>query len=251
MTISTLIIFVTFFAAFVQTTTGLGFGMIIAPVLLVIYPPVDAIQITGALTLLIAAVMTPFSLNKIVTRELKRLAIGSGVGLILGTVFVKFIPIPSIRIAALIVLSYAFFRYVESHLSSRRSIAADHDRTEQHKGAVRYGLASGVMGATLAMPGPMALIFLRNKRFIPEQVKATVFALMVGSYSTMLILSMAVNGVSADAWIGLKMYLIPTVVGLLAGFTMSKHIPTVLFDLLNTILMLSAILVLGAKIVGL
>jgi uncharacterized membrane protein YfcA len=250
MTIGIMIFFITFFAALVQTTTGLGFGMIVAPFLLVFYPPIDAIQITGALTLLIAAVMTPFGFKNIVKEELKNLAFGSAVGLILGTILLKFVPISSITISAFIVLSYAFYRFVESHLIARKKLPNRVNLTTDNGGALQYGLASGLMGATLAMPGPMALIFLRKNGFNPEQVKATVFALMVASYSAMLILSAAVSGVSDAAWLGLGMYLVPTSLGLLTGFIISKYIPDFLFDLLNTCLMLSAILVLGINIVG-
>ena len=85
MSMEPIILTVCFLGALVQITTGLGFGLIVAPMLLAFYEPVDAIQMTGALTLLIVAGIAPFVRRRIMPYELTRLAIGTLAGLLGGS----------------------------------------------------------------------------------------------------------------------------------------------------------------------
>lgn len=238
---------VAFFAALVQTSTGLGFGMIVAPILLTLYAPIDAIQITAALTLLIATSVLPVNLKRIRYAELKSLALGSTIGLILGSVILKLTPVNFIRIAALAILIYALLSYIKSHFDQRRRQEELKKKSSRLSGGVRYGFASGIMGSTLAMPGPMALIYLRKQRIIPEDVKATVFALMVGSYSFVIALSMILNGVSDEVITGIGICTVPTVLGLITGMYLSEFLSEMLFDVLTTAMMVISICTLGSK----
>jgi len=113
-----------------------------------------------------------------------------------------------------------------------------------------YGMASGVMSATLAMPGPLALVFLRSRGLNPARVRATVFALMVGSYSGMLVISIALSGLSDTVLAGITIYLLPTLAGVVLGQLISNRLPDLFFDVMTTLLMFSTLLVLGLKIVN-
>lgn len=238
-----------FFAALVQTTTSLGFGLIIAPMLLALYSPIDAIQITGTLTLLIAAIMAISNRQHIVYTEAKQLALGSLVGLLIGGLCLVYLPITSIRLAALVVLVYACVRYIATNLKQHTVSDAtpeDHNPMRAHY----YGFASGMMNGTLAMPGPMALIFIRSKRLELPQLKATVFAVVACSYTAMLALSASFNGVNNTALYGLWLFLPPTLMGLFIGSVVAARIPSLWFDITTTLLMLATIILLGAKILS-
>lgn len=242
-----LMMVITFLAAVVQTSTGLGFGMIVAPILLTLYQPIDAIQITAVLTLLISMSVIPINLKRIRFKELRFLSTGSAVGLIAGSLVLKLAPINSIRIAALGILVYALYSYTRSHFDKYRTHPTGASQNLNLSGSVSYGFGSGLMGATLAMPGPMALIYLRKKRIIPEDVKATVFALMVGSYSFVILLSIGLNGISENAIWGVVICTGSTVIGLIAGIYLSNFLSDVLFDVLTTAMMCISILTLGVK----
>jgi len=112
MSMEPLILVVCFLGALVQITTGLGFGLIVAPLLLAYYEPVDAIQMTGALTLLIVAGIAPFVRRRIMPYELTRLAIGTLAGLVVGSALLLVASINAIRVAALMALAYSLVRYV-------------------------------------------------------------------------------------------------------------------------------------------
>jgi hypothetical protein len=75
------------------------------------------------------------------------------------------------------------------------------------------------------------------------------FALMVGSYSGMLIISVLLNGLSQNVLDNVVFYLAPTLSGLFVGQLLVNRLPTLLFDLITILLMLSTLAVLGLKIV--
>lgn len=245
------ILMVCFFGAVVQVTTGLGFGLIVAPMLLAFYKPVDAIQITGILTLAIVATITPFLMQSVMSRKLIQLAVGTLVGLAIGSGLLLMAPMNSVRIAALIVLAYCLVRYLHSKAQSAYPENPDSEKNARQSVGLAYGIASGVMSATLAMPGPLVLLFLRGIGIDPKRVRATAFALMVGSYSGMLIISVALSGFSDAVVNAIKLYLLPTFAGLLIGQLLSSRLPDFLFDVMTTLLMFSTLLVLGLQIVNL
>lgn len=250
MSMESLILVVCFLGALVQITTGLGFGLIVAPMLLAFYDPVDAIQITGVLTLVIVATIAPFVRRRVMPRELSRLAAGTLVGLVIGSGLLLLASITSIRIAALMALGYCFIRYVSAQAHGAGPEEIDPAEPSGERASLVYGMASGVMSATLAMPGPLALVFLRGKGIDPARVRATVFALMVGSYSGMLVISVALSGLSDTVLSGVKLYLLPTLAGVLVGQLVSRRLPDLFFDVMTTLLMLSTLIVLGLKIVN-
>ena len=154
----------------------------------------------------------------------------------------------SIRIAALIALAYCFVRYVFGKAQRTSPVNTFGEKPTGQSASLVYGMASGVMSATLAMPGPLALLFLRGRGIDPTRVRATVFALMVGSYSGMLIISVSLSGLSDAVVNAVKLYLLPTLAGVLIGQLLSRRLPDLLFDVMTTLLMLSTLLVLGLKI---
>jgi len=250
MSMEMLILAVCFLGALVQTTTGLGFGLIVAPMLLAFHEPVDAIQITGTLTLIVVGAIAPFLRWHIVPEELARLAAGSGIGLLLGSVLLLVLPITGIQLAALVALGYSLIRYVSALIQTAGPTTPEELQPSCGLAGLMYGMGSGAMSATLAMPGPLALIFLRGKGLTPARVRATMFALMVGSYSGMLIISVLLNGLSQNVLDNVVFYLAPTLGGLVVGQLVVNRLPTLLFDLITTLLMLSTLAVLGLKIIN-
>lgn len=250
MSMEMLILVVCFLGALVQTTTGLGFGLIVAPMLLAFHEPVDAIQITGTLTLIVVGAIAPFVRWHIVPEELARLAAGSGIGLLLGSALLLTLPITGIRLAALVALGYSLVRYVSALIQNAGPTAPEELQPSRGLAGLMYGMASGAMSATLAMPGPLALIFLRGKGHTQARVRATLFALMVGSYSGMLIISVLLNGLSQNVLDNVVFYLAPTLGGLFVGQLLVNRLPALLFDLITTLLMLSTMAVLGLKIIN-
>ncbi len=249
MELEPMILAVCFLGALVQITTGLGFGLIVAPLLLAFYEPVDAIQMTGALTLMIVAGIAPFVRRRIMPYELTRLAIGTIGGLAIGSALLLVASINAIRVAALVALAYCLVRYVTVLIQGVSNAALEPAEPNVEKASLFYGMASGVMSATLAMPGPLALVFLRSRGLNPARVRATVFALMVGSYSGMLVISTALSGLSDTVLAGVTIYLLPTMAGVLLGQLIANRLPDIFFDAMTTLLMLSTLLVLGMKII--
>jgi len=249
MTMEPLILIVCFLGALVQITTGLGFGLIVAPMLLAFYEPVDAIQMTGALTLLIVAGIAPFVRRRIMPYELTRLAIGTLAGLVVGSALLLVASINAIRVAALMALAYCLVRYVTVLLQGVSPAVLEPVEPVVERASLFYGMASGVMSATLAMPGPLALVFLRSRGLNPARVRATVFALMVGSYSGMLIISVTLSGLSDTVLAGITVYLLPTLTGVVLGQLISDRLPDLFFDVMTTLLMIFTLLVLGLKII--
>ncbi len=137
-----------FVASILQTSTGFGFSILATPFLLLLFQPNEAIQINLILSLVISAALIARIRKDIDYGILKRLVMGSAVGLPLGIVIFSFIDIRylklgvSLIILALTVMLMLKFRIRQSH---GRDLAV--------------GGLSGSLTTSIGMPGPPLLLY--------------------------------------------------------------------------------------------
>jgi len=207
-------------AALLQAATGIGFGVIAGPIILMVMNDGAAVQVTILLSLLIAVVLTPTLYRQVHRKVLGRLLIGTLIGLPLGIlVFLNVSLEVLMLLAALAVLFMA--------LSASGLLGVTLRKGETGRGEVQnlaIGVLSGAMSASLAMPGPVAAARLSKLAFPKETIRATILAMFVFSYSAAFAFQVGLVGFSEPAW-GLAISLLPaTLIGVLVGRLLAARI---------------------------
>lgn len=200
-------------AALLQAATGIGFGVIAGPIILMVMNSGAAVQVTILLSLLIAVVLAPTLYRQVHKKALGHLLLGTLIGLPLGILVFLNVSLPVLMLlAALAVLFMALSASGLLELSLRKG--------ETGRGEVQnlaIGVLSGVMSASLAMPGPVAAARLSKLALPKETIRATILVMFVFSYSAAFAFQVGLVGFSQPAW-SLTTSLLPaTLIGVLIG----------------------------------
>ena len=227
-----------FGASALQAATGIGFGVIAGPVLLIALNNGSAIQISVLLNLLIALWLAPSLRRNTDLRLLKSLLIGVTLGSPLGLLIYLQIDIAMLKLlAGLVVLLTLFLVICGKDASSSLKRKAT-SRFEQ----VSIGVIAGVMGGSLAMPGPVTAAWMSARRFDKDTIRATILVMFVVAYGIALLLQVSLTDISPDT-LRLTAWLTPpTLAGIVVGQFISSRISERVFRwLLMAILALTSI----------
>jgi uncharacterized membrane protein YfcA len=229
-----------FAATMLQAATGIGFGIIAGPLLLIVMDSASAVQVSILLSLFISAVIVPTLRKSIDVPLLIRLAIGSFAGLALGIYLFLQVDLDTLKILAGIVVLFMAFSVWRSGTASD-TLAAGAKR-HGPAGDFATGILSGAMTTSLAMPGPPVasrLLVLARPR---DVVRATILALFVVSYSAAFLVQSATAGVDKQTLIFSAQLLPATALGLVAGRGLAGKFSEAFFRrLISAILLVTAI----------
>lgn len=230
-------------AALLQAATGIGFGVIAGPIILMVMNDGSAVQVTIVLSLLIAAVLAPSLYRQVHKRILGRLLIGTLIGLPLGILVFLHVSLPVLMLlAALAVLFMA--------LSASGRAALPLRKGETSRGEVQnlmIGVLSGAMSASLAMPGPVAAARMSLLALPKETIRATILVMFIFSYSAALAFQAGFVGLSSSAWEFTVGLLPATLIGVLAGRFLAARISERVFRLLIVAVLVATSLSLFVK----
>lgn len=157
-------------AAFFQSVTGIGFGMIAGPVILVVLEDPAAVVISTLMSWLIGLVLFPVLRRGIDWGLALRLLAGAAIGLPFGLAILGIATVPGLKLLCGLVIAV---------LTAMMLLGAPGMRTKGLTGDLIFGALAGFFGGCLAMPGPTAV--LRAGGIGLD--KATVRATMVGFFA--------------------------------------------------------------------
>lgn len=200
-------------ASLLQAATGIGFGVIAGPIILLAMNSGSAVQVTILLSLMIAVILVP-SIHRAVDKALlKRFLIGSVAGLPVGIAVFTAISVDFLKLFA--GLAVLFMAYSASRRVGRAVYhLADRGQRNQDVG---IGVLSGAMSASLAMPGPVVAARMSALACPKEAVRATILMLFVYSYIAAFGFQWALVDVAVDT-LWLTATLVPaTLIGILLG----------------------------------
>ena len=202
-----------FAASLLQAATGIGFGIIAGPIILMVMNSGSAVQVTILLSLLIALVLTPSLYRQADRKLLSRLLLGTAIGLPIGIVIFLQVSIDILKLlAGLAVLFMALSASGVLALSLRRGRTR---RGELHN--IGIGILSGAMSSSLAMPGPVVAARMTSLAFSKETIRATVLVMFVFSYSAAMAFQAVLADVERETMI-LTASLVPaTAIGVIIG----------------------------------
>lgn len=232
-------------AAALQSATGIGFGVIAGPILLVILNDGSAIHVSIMLNLLIALLVAPSLRHHTSIPTLKNLALGIAIGSPIGLLVFLSISTPMLKLFAGIAVLLTLYLTMRRKDIGPAENAASPAGTE----SVGVGVVAGVMGACLAMPGPIPAAWMSSQQFDKDAIRATILSMFIFAYAIALGLQIALAGIEF-ATIRFSGFLTPaTVFGLVIGKAISRRISAERFRaLLLAILALTAVVLFSSLI---
>jgi len=233
-----------FAAALLQAATGLGFGIIAGPILLIVMGSHSAIQVSILLSLFISAMIVPTLRHSIDWSVLIRLALGSFAGLALGIYLFLQIDLATLKVLAGVVVLYMAFTVWRAGTATSEAPTATTGRSK----AMDFGtgILSGAMTTSLAMPGPPVASRLMRLARPRDVVRATLLALFVVSYSAAVLVQATTAGIDTHTLLFAAQLSPAAAIGLIIGRLVAGKFSETVFRLLISAILLvtSAILLL-------
>lgn len=171
-------------SAFVRGLTGFGMAILLVPILALALPPVEAVVLTNALSLMIGATEI-----RTLVREAERSAWVIGAAVVVATPFgLYLLSLTGMDIARLVIALIAFSAFIAVLLPRRGSAVPGPLVT----GGV--GVVSGLMTGYAGMPGPPVVPYYAGRDLPRSTVKA----------SMQLIFTIAASaGLASATWLGI------------------------------------------------
>ena len=202
-----------FAAALLQAATGIGFGIIAGPIILMVMNSASAIQVSILLSLMIALVLAPSLYGRADKPLLARLLLGAMAGLPLGIFIYLQVGVDLLKLlAGLAVLFMAMIT-----LGLVKFGGAGDTPSDGRVADLLVGVVSGAMCSSLAMPGPVVAARMMAAERSKESVRATILVMFVGSYIAAIAAQALMVGIPRDS-LTLTASLAPaTLVGVFLG----------------------------------
>lgn len=215
-----------FGASLLQAATGIGYGVVAGPILLVALNGSEAFQISTMHNLLIALLLAPFVARNRDPIALRYLLLGGLLGIPSGFLLQKAVDVAILKLASIVVVGFVTAVLISD--VRRKPTRAAHPKPIGRE-AYAIGIAAGVMSGMLAMPGPLASTWMAVRGWRKSEIRATTLSYFVFAYGTGAALYAAFSGFSPQT-LRLTALLAPAVVlGIVAGSSMSRHLSDRLF----------------------
>ncbi len=214
-----------------QVATGVGLGLLAGPVLILSLQSETAIFVAIILNLIVSVVLLPQERGEISWPPLRLLLVGTLVGVPLGWLVLQQIEATTLKLfTGVVVLAAA----VQLFLLSRQAGGGKAVRLRTLVG----GGFSGFMSGCLAIPGPVAMWTLLQRNIAPSQVRATLRAMFVFSYSAAFLVHFGLGGETATGWSTVAALVPALAVGVALGVFVKRHVrETSLYIALRLILL--------------
>lgn len=200
-------------ASALQSATGIGFGVIAGPVMLIVLNSGAAIQISIALSLLIAVVLVPSLWRNMDRQLLVRFLAGSLVGIPVGLVIFLSIEIDLLKLLAGLAVLFTLVFVLRAKAPTPLAGGGGGGKLEQ----LSMGAISGAMSGSLAMPGPIPAAWMLARGYDKATVRATILAMFIFSYPAALALQAFLVGVSSETVWQSMILAPPALVGVYIG----------------------------------
>ncbi|MBL4603439.1 MAG: sulfite exporter TauE/SafE family protein [Emcibacteraceae bacterium] len=230
-----LLLFITFIAASVQSATGFGFALIVVPVFLILLNSTDAIQI--AIIISVAMSVVHFiKLRNIAPYHLLRwLSIGGIAGFPVGILIYNMLDLGAIKMAVAI---FIILISLQNGWNMIRKNLTPEGQKESKILQIIVGVISGILGAAMAMPGPVLMLYLSRTTLNKNEIRAAMIAFFVFAYTGALVLQILLVGIQKETWITSALLIPISLLGVYAGHQISKKINERLFKALVLVILI-------------
>lgn len=214
-------------ASILQVSTGFGFSIMATPFLLLIFLPNEAIQINIVLSLIISASLIWKIRKDIEFNLLKRVIVGSIVGVPFGVIIFMTMDIDALKLGLgvlLLVLTVLLMFNFKLKPTPLRDLIV--------------GCLSGVLTTSIGMPGPPLLLYFTGTATEKEKLRATTLAFYLFIYFISLLSQITFSGTNRTVWES-SLIAIPIVfIGLFIGQMVFKRLNQRVFKVFTYVLLM-------------
>lgn len=236
-----------FGASVLQAATGIGYGVIAGPVFLIILNGSEAFQISAAHNFLIAAMLTPYVFRRLDPSALKFLIAGAIMGIPLGFVVQLVVSVAVLKSVSIVAVGFVAITLVINMRNGTKK--SGHGKPTDAETTI-VGVAAGIMGGMLAMPGPLAATWMSIRGWNKQSVRATVLSFFVFAYGSTLVLYALFSDVTAKT-VWLTLYLSPAVIGgIVVGNRIARLVSERTFRQLLLVVLIATVASLLVSLIG-
>ncbi|ANU10825.1 hypothetical protein BBH88_11140 [Planococcus antarcticus DSM 14505] len=205
-------------ASVLQTSTGFGFSIVATPFLLLLFSVTDAIQINLIFSLVISGALIFKIRSDIDMDVLKRLVVGSLVGMPVGIAIFMAVDLEKLKLAiSLIILLLPVLLIFSFRINQTNK----RDRF--------FGGVSGSLTTSIGMPGPPLLLYFSGTNIQKEKLRGTTLAFYLFIYSISLVLQLYFSGTNKTVWVSSALAMPFVLAGLYLGQLLFKRIDQLSF----------------------
>lgn len=208
-----------FAASVLQTVTGIGFGVIAGPVLLVTMASLGAIQVSILLSFLIALALSPITIPRVQGPLLRPLFLGICIGTPFGAIAFFLLPLETLKLVAALIVGLMTF--IAAGLLARYPVF-ERDSTGRR---IFAGTVCGFLNATLAMPGPPVAAYATAIKSDKRTIQATTLVTFLLAYPVAFGFQTLAVGLSGEAFSTALRLLTPTLAGVCTGLYLAPRVP--------------------------
>lgn len=214
-------------ASVLQTSTGFGFSILATPFLLLIFEPIEAIQINLILSFIISSALIMKIRKDVDFGILRRFVVGSAVGLPIGILIFLLVDINKLKLGvSLIILVLTIMLILKFRINQNK------------KRDLIVGGLSGAFTTSIGMPGPALLIYFSGTDTQKEKLRGTTLAFYLFIYIVSLIIQVIFAGTTKTVWVS-SLWALPLIfVGLYLGQLLFERINQNAFRIFTYIILL-------------
>lgn len=195
-------------AAFFQSVTGVGFGMIAGPVILIVLEDPAAVVISTCLSWLVALCLFPFLRRGADVGIMLRLLAGAVAGLPVGLWIWGIADILTLKLIAGVTIG---------SLTAMMLFGAPGMRTPGLRGDLVFGALAGFFGGCLAMPGPTATMRMTGQGYDKTITRATMVSFFMCIWPLIFAGQTVTRSISMGTWINAGLLVPATLAGIVLG----------------------------------
>jgi uncharacterized membrane protein YfcA len=228
-------------SATIQSTTGFGFALLAVPLMSLVIPTEDAVVLCAAFSLVASSSQLVAERAHADRPVVGRMLVGAVVGAPIGLTILTVATGRQLRFGLAVVI-FAFL------LLTLRGVSLHRAGRSLDLGA---GLVAGVLNTSLSTNGPPIVMALHARQLAPEQFRATVAGVFVGSNVIAVGLFAASGRYDADVLVLLAVGLPMLVVGFLVGARQRRRFDPLAFRrLVLRLLAVTGVVTLVGALVG-
>jgi uncharacterized membrane protein YfcA len=216
---------ITFAGSAVQASFGFGFAVLAAPLFLVVMESTGAIPVLAVLNLAVSAFVAVQTWRRAPMPLLAMLCAGSVAGFPLGLALFRSADVTDLKVVTgVVIMLFALILLARERGATRLGSPPADAKRPSPVIALGIGALAGVMGAALAMPGPVAMIYLATLRLTKDQSRALSLAFFSFVYGGVCVLHGWDGNLGADRLELSAKLMLAVIAGALAGQWLAARI---------------------------
>lgn len=233
---------IVFFASVLQAATGFGFAIMATPFLLLVFDSRECVQISIILSFIVSLLLLRKIIMDVDKGLLRRLIIGSVVGVPLGVLFYKFVNLDTLKLTVSVVILIVTFILIISSFNTNHNPkigdSSDNSLESQDATAVEgtsflkktqlfVGFCAGLFTTSIGMPGVSLILYYNATNTKKETARSTTIAFFIFVAIISLVTQLLTVKTNLDIVVS-SLILIPVV-------TVGVFVGNILFDKINQI----------------